>query len=60
MGKIGICRAYRQWRKLVVNGNVVIIKLKANLSSTGTGLPTGTELIKKENSGSMEKRGNYF
>ena len=25
-------------------GWVVIIKVKANLSSTGTGLPTGTEL----------------
>ena len=28
-------------------GWVVIIKVKANLSSTGTGLPTGTELGKK-------------
>ena len=27
-------------------GWVVIIKVKANLSSTGTGLPTGTELGK--------------
>ena len=24
---------------------VVMIKLKANISSTGTGLPTGTELV---------------
>ena len=29
-----------------LGGWVVIIKLKANLSSTGTGLPTGTELCK--------------
>ena len=29
-------------------GWVVIIKVKANLSSTGTGLPTGTELGKNE------------
>ena len=27
---------------------MVIIKVKANLSSTGTGLPTGTELGNKE------------
>ena len=30
-------------------GWVVIIKVKANLSSTGTGLPTGTELGKIQN-----------
>ena len=29
-------------------GWVVIIKLRANLSSTGTGIPTGTELVNKE------------
>ena len=27
-----------------IGGWVVMIKLKANISSTGTGLPTGTEL----------------
>ena len=30
-------------------GWVVIIKVKANLSSTGTGLPTGTELGNMKN-----------
>ena len=42
-------------------GWVVIMKLKAYLSSTGTGLPTGTELGKKEyteNREFIEHRGN--
>ena len=30
-----------------MGGWVVLIKVKANLSSTGTGLPTGTELGKR-------------
>ena len=34
------------WVGVGGGGWVVIIKVKANLSSTGTGLPTGTELGK--------------
>ena len=34
------------WGWVDGGGWVVIIKVKANLSSTGTGLPTGTELGK--------------